>query len=263
MHLLASSTSCTARRVQFDALVPNTWRVANSNDAVALVPRMLGYCHVGHRALLGPDGQVELTREAASRQSPGCRVAQGQRQHFPPETMSTRLNAVLRSRRARAAGNSSQSLGEGAEMADVALAAAVNLPMLTEQLLAKQEEAAVASGDEQSIATADMLQQSKPVLVSAATAVAAAASALAGTGQQQDGEAQPGSKAAAAAAVVSSAAATAAAVAAAPSVRDVASLLEEEIRAMSALLDGRCGWAACWHWRMGLCQWTPVQAGMR
>ncbi|EFN50817.1 hypothetical protein CHLNCDRAFT_141758 [Chlorella variabilis] len=181
---------------QFDALVPNTWRVANSNDAVALVPRMLGYCHVGHRALLGPDGQVELTR------------------------------------------NSSQSLGEGAEMADVALAAAVNLPMLTEQLLAKQEEAAVASGDEQSIATADMLQQSKPVLVSAATAVAAAASALAGTGQQQDGEAQPGSKAAAAAAVVSSAAATAAAVAAAPSVRDVASLLEEEIRAMSALLDG-------------------------
>ncbi len=32
--------------LQFDRLVPNTWRVANTNDAVASVPRMLGYCHV-------------------------------------------------------------------------------------------------------------------------------------------------------------------------------------------------------------------------
>ena len=49
--------------LQFDRLVPNTWRVANSNDAVTLVPRMLGYCHVGHKAQLGTDGQLELTRE--------------------------------------------------------------------------------------------------------------------------------------------------------------------------------------------------------
>lgn len=38
---------------QFDALVPNAWRVANSNDAVTLVPRMMGYCHVGGWAGLG------------------------------------------------------------------------------------------------------------------------------------------------------------------------------------------------------------------
>lgn len=32
--------------LQFDRAVPNAWRVTNSNDAVTLVPRMLGYCHV-------------------------------------------------------------------------------------------------------------------------------------------------------------------------------------------------------------------------
>lgn len=42
----------TQQPLQFDRLVPNTWRVANSNDAVASVPRMLGYCHVS-QALLG------------------------------------------------------------------------------------------------------------------------------------------------------------------------------------------------------------------
>jgi hypothetical protein len=49
--------------LQFDRLVPNTWRVANSKDAVALVPRMLGYCHVGHKAQLGADGQLDVMRE--------------------------------------------------------------------------------------------------------------------------------------------------------------------------------------------------------
>lgn len=116
---------------EFDRLVPNAWRVANANDAVTLVPRMLGYCHIGHKAVLGADGLLELSR------------------------------------------NSSSALGEGADMANVALAAAVNLPKLAEQLLAKQ-------GDDSNNAA----------LLSAAAAVASAASALAAARQQveDDGE---------------------------------------------------------------------------
>ncbi|KAL4420729.1 hypothetical protein ABPG75_010385 [Micractinium tetrahymenae] len=116
---------------EFDRLVPNAWRVANANDAVTLVPRMLGYCHIGHKAVLGTEGVLELTR------------------------------------------NSSRMLGEGADMANVALAAAVNLPKLAEQLLDKQGE-----------------EGSNAALLSAAAAVASAASALAAARQQaeDDGE---------------------------------------------------------------------------
>ena len=56
----------------FDSLVPNAWRVVNSNDAVTLVPRMLGYCHIGHKVELTADGAVirmnssSMVGEAAS-----------------------------------------------------------------------------------------------------------------------------------------------------------------------------------------------------
>ncbi|KAL4857581.1 Phospholipase A(1) DAD1 [Chlorella vulgaris] len=181
----------------FDRLVPNTWRVANSKDAVALVPRMLGYCHVGHKAQLGADGELDVMR------------------------------------------NSSKAPGEGAEMGNVALAAAVNLPMLTELLLDKQQAAvdsASADGDSNN-PVADALQQTKPLLVGAATAVASAAIALAGSQpqlQQQLQEDAARDKQDAPANVV----ATANAVAEAHTPEEVMGMLEEEIRAMIALLDG-------------------------
>ena len=55
--------SSPALCLQFDRLVPNAWRVANSNNAVTLVPRLCGYCHVGHKAQLRAEGRVELTRK--------------------------------------------------------------------------------------------------------------------------------------------------------------------------------------------------------
>ena len=61
--------SSPALCLQFDRLVPNAWRVANSNDAVTLLPRLCGYCHVGHKAQLRAEGRVELTRKP-----PACRI---------------------------------------------------------------------------------------------------------------------------------------------------------------------------------------------
>jgi hypothetical protein len=254
--------------------VPNTWRVANSNDAVTLVPRMLGYCHVGHKAALRGEGQLELTRElgALLRVSvqgvgngeweggggeracsvDGC-VGEGVRcaalcsAAIRIDSCGSQLPAGLVllgcaahtwprcPARPTSAGNSSRGLGEGVEMANVALAAAVNLPALTEQLLARQEEEAAAAGD--AGVSDSLLQQSKPALVSAAAAIANAASALAGAAAREEGTSVDDKEGAAAAAA--SAAAAAAAIAQAPTAAEVASLLEEEVRAMSALLDGR------------------------
>jgi hypothetical protein len=45
---------------EFNALIPETWRVVNENDGVSRVPRMIGYCHVGNRVTLFPDGAVEF-----------------------------------------------------------------------------------------------------------------------------------------------------------------------------------------------------------
>lgn len=45
----------------FDAIIPNCWRVVNENDAVSLVPRMMGYAHVGKKVLLCKDGTVEYS----------------------------------------------------------------------------------------------------------------------------------------------------------------------------------------------------------
>ena len=42
----------------FNQVVPNCWRVVNNNDAVALVPRLIGYAHVGHMVRLTPEGNV-------------------------------------------------------------------------------------------------------------------------------------------------------------------------------------------------------------
>lgn len=42
----------------FNSVVPNCWRVVNNNDAVALVPRLIGYAHVGHMVRLTPEGNV-------------------------------------------------------------------------------------------------------------------------------------------------------------------------------------------------------------
>ncbi|KAI7836015.1 hypothetical protein COHA_010099 [Chlorella ohadii] len=165
----------------FDRLVPNTWRVANTNDAVASVPRMLGYCHVGHKAELSGEGQLELTR------------------------------------------NSSRTLGEGAEMGDIALAAVVNLPALTEKLLAA--DGSSGAGD-------SAAQAAKPALLSAAAALASAASTLAGSGKEQ------AAGAAAELAAEAGAAAAAAGAADVPSAADVQALLEDEINAMNRLLDG-------------------------
>ena len=68
--------------LQFDRLVPGAWRVANSNDAVTLVPRLCGYCHVGHKAQLGAEGRVELTSEAlCPLDVPAIRVACWVRPH--------------------------------------------------------------------------------------------------------------------------------------------------------------------------------------
>lgn len=130
-------------------------------------------------------------------------------------------------------------------MADVALAAAVNLPALTETLLARQEEAAAGADGQQSSAAA-AAQQAKPALLSAAALVASAASALAGAAAaQQDGEAAPAAESAAVASQAAAVAQAAASSAAVPSARDVQQLLEDEINAMNCLLDGRWALFCC------------------
>ena len=42
----------------FNEAVPNAWRVVNNNDAVPLVPRLLGFAHVGHQFKLSTNGSV-------------------------------------------------------------------------------------------------------------------------------------------------------------------------------------------------------------
>lgn len=50
----------------FNKAVPNAWRVVNNNDAVALVPRMLGYAHVGHLVKLTSEGDVIVELHSAA-----------------------------------------------------------------------------------------------------------------------------------------------------------------------------------------------------
>ncbi|KXZ45677.1 hypothetical protein GPECTOR_52g74 [Gonium pectorale] len=49
----------------FDRVVPDTWRVTNANDIIPSVPRLMGYCHVGHAVRLGADGQLRVGRSSA------------------------------------------------------------------------------------------------------------------------------------------------------------------------------------------------------
>ena len=121
-------------------------------------------------------------------------------------------------------------------MAEMALAAAVNLPKLTEQLLAQDAETGSSSDDSDGgSSSSSLLQQNKSSLLSAAAAVAAAATAFVGAVQQQE-EGQFGSSSTSSGA---GSAAVAAAGVAPTSALDVQALLEEEVNAMNCLLDGR------------------------
>ena len=50
----------------YNQLVPNTWRVVNDADAVTLVPRLLGYAHVGEKLTLSNDGLVDFGDDGAN-----------------------------------------------------------------------------------------------------------------------------------------------------------------------------------------------------
>ena len=139
------------------------------------------------------------------------------------------------------AGNSSRGLAEGAAVAEVALAAAVNLPALAEQMLAKQE----AQGGSEHSGTANAAPQQqqqqsvqKSAILSAASVVAAAAGKLAEAMQQQQQQPEAGQSDAMSSNGNSSDAATAAA-AVGPSASEVQVMLEEEMQALDRLLDGR------------------------
>ncbi|KAF5834575.1 hypothetical protein DUNSADRAFT_8700 [Dunaliella salina] len=44
----------------YNACVPDSWRITNSNDIIPTVPRLLGYAHVKHSVLLDKDGNFEI-----------------------------------------------------------------------------------------------------------------------------------------------------------------------------------------------------------
>ncbi|KAL6780883.1 hypothetical protein ACKKBG_A08865 [Auxenochlorella protothecoides x Auxenochlorella symbiontica] len=50
---------------EYNDLVPNSWRIVNNQDAVCSVPRLMGYCHVGHAVRLLGDGRVEVQRDTS------------------------------------------------------------------------------------------------------------------------------------------------------------------------------------------------------
>ncbi|GFR44840.1 hypothetical protein Agub_g6182, partial [Astrephomene gubernaculifera] len=56
---------------EFDGLVPDAWRVTNSNDIIPSVPRLMGYCHVGRAVRLGADGRLRVGRRNSSGSSSG------------------------------------------------------------------------------------------------------------------------------------------------------------------------------------------------
>lgn len=49
----------------YNEKVPDTWRIVNGNDAVTAVPRLLGYCHVGHAVYLRPDGSIDIEKDSS------------------------------------------------------------------------------------------------------------------------------------------------------------------------------------------------------
>jgi Lipase (class 3)/C2 domain len=60
----------------FNKAVPNAWRVVNNNDAVALVPRLVGYAHVGHLVRLTPEGDVIVELHSATSTGEGADMAE-------------------------------------------------------------------------------------------------------------------------------------------------------------------------------------------
>lgn len=157
------------------------------------------------------------------------------------------------------AGNSRTALGEGAEGTDVVLAAAINMQTLAQQMLSKDQQETSGSSSQSGGSTgADMKQQQAGglALPSPAAVLVAAAGVLASAAQQQQEQGRGrqaanavADLAAADAAVGTGAAASSAAASgtsgfeseAMPvaSAQEVQALLEEEITAMSRLLDGR------------------------
>ncbi|KAK2078711.1 hypothetical protein QBZ16_003551 [Prototheca wickerhamii] len=56
---------------RYNRLVPDSWRVVNNKDAVSSIPRLMGYCHVGHAVRLLGRGRVEVQRDSSLAQGEG------------------------------------------------------------------------------------------------------------------------------------------------------------------------------------------------
>ena len=58
----------------FNAAVPNCWRVVNNKDAVALVPRLVGYSHVGHSVTVTAEGNYQKVINTVTARGEGAAV---------------------------------------------------------------------------------------------------------------------------------------------------------------------------------------------
>jgi hypothetical protein len=74
---------------EFNARVPNCWRVTNRADAVTQVPRLLGYCHVGHCVTLAPGGGALVEWHTSGSPGEGAEVGQ-----LAMSTMAAALGAA-------------------------------------------------------------------------------------------------------------------------------------------------------------------------
>lgn len=61
----------------YNTLVPDSWRIANSKDIVASVPRLMGYCHAGNCLQLGEDGIADVQPIDQYGRRVACRVFVG------------------------------------------------------------------------------------------------------------------------------------------------------------------------------------------
>jgi hypothetical protein len=61
---------------ELNAAAPNCWRVVNRADAVAGVPRLLGFAHVGHRVVLLPGGGAEVEWDSGEGAGEGAFAAE-------------------------------------------------------------------------------------------------------------------------------------------------------------------------------------------
>lgn len=58
----------------FNSAVPDCWRVVNNNDAVAFVPRLMGYAHVGHSVTVTADGSYKKELNTVTARGEGAAV---------------------------------------------------------------------------------------------------------------------------------------------------------------------------------------------